>query len=119
MTSIRTYIIGFALSIILTLVAFWKMSEHIASGHVSPSHEVLIPTLTILAILQLVVQLIFFLHIGRESKPKWNLLAFLFAVLIVTILVGGTLWIMRNLEHGQMEHTADELLKDELIPHSN
>ncbi|HVV14958.1 MAG TPA: cytochrome o ubiquinol oxidase subunit IV [Candidatus Paceibacterota bacterium] len=101
MTLLKTYILGFVLSIVLTVVAFWLVWRHVASGHEFPSHETLVPLLVLLALGQLAVQLICFLHVAREKRPRWNLAALGFAVLIVAILVGGTLWIMRNLEHMQ------------------
>lgn len=101
MKSLTAYIIGFVLSIVLTLIAFGFAYMHILSDHTFPTHEMLLPLLIGLALVQLGVQLVFFLHLGREEKPKWNLLASLFALFVVFILVGGTLWIMHNLAHNQ------------------
>lgn len=103
MKTLRTYVLGFFLSIVLTIIAFGLNYIHDANGHVFPTHEIILPILIILAIGQLLVQLLFFLHLGEEKKPRWNLLAFSFALLVVVILVGGTLWIMQNLKHGQMD----------------
>jgi len=58
----------------------------------------------VLALVQLVVQLVLFLHVGQEEKPRFNLLALSFGLITVVILVGGTLWIMQNLMH--MQHVA-------------
>jgi cytochrome o ubiquinol oxidase subunit IV len=68
-----------------------------------------LPILVTLAILQLVVQLMLFLHLGDEPKPRWNLLAFLFAVLVVAIVVGGTLWIMYELSHPPGDASTQKL----------
>ncbi len=86
--SLSSYVIGFGLSILLTLGAFW-----IAPGLGK------FATLAVVAaaLMQLMVQLIFFLHLGREPKPHWNLKLFSFTLLITGILIGGTLWIMRDL----------------------
>ena len=48
---------------------------------------------------QFFTQLLFFLHLGRETKPRWKLLVFLFMTMIVAILVFGSLWIMYNLNY--------------------
>jgi heme/copper-type cytochrome/quinol oxidase subunit 4 len=63
------------------------------------------------------VQLFFFLHIGRESKPRLNAAAFLFATLVVTILVAGSLWIMDNLNyhHGAHEHKTPAEVDEHII----
>lgn len=102
METLRTYSIGFALSLILTLAAFGVAQWHQDSGHVYPPHEVALLLLVCLAVIQLFVQLALFLHVGRESKPHWNLAALAFALTVVVILIGGTLWIMHNLEQGQL-----------------
>jgi cytochrome o ubiquinol oxidase operon protein cyoD len=101
MTTTHKYIIGYGLSIILTVAAFGLVGEHINSGHTYPSHEFIYATLILLAIVQLLVQLIAFLHVGEESKPKWNFMALILTLFIVIVVVGGSLWIMRNLMYGQ------------------
>lgn len=94
--SIKSYIIGFLLSIILTLAAYFIVVEHIFEN------LVLDITISLIALAQVVCQLLFFLHLGNEPKPRWNLLAFYFMVLVVVIIVGGTLWIMHNLDYRTM-----------------
>jgi cytochrome o ubiquinol oxidase operon protein cyoD len=71
-----------------------------------------------LAIAQLLVQLFCFLHLGQESKPRWNLVALVFALFIVVVLVGGTLWIMHNLGHGQMQNASDIFTEENIFPHA-
>lgn len=97
----RSYIIGFILSIILTLAAYFLVTEHVFTG------EILDFAIIILSVVQVVVQLLFFLHLGQESKPYWNLLAFFFMVLVVVILVFGSLWIMHNLDYRNMPSMND------------
>jgi cytochrome o ubiquinol oxidase subunit IV len=106
--SVRSYTIGFVLSIVLTLIAFWMVNSNVSSGWT------LVISLGVLAIAQLFVQLIFFLHLGRESKPRWNLSVLLFAAMVVIILVFGSIWIMKNLEyhHGQ-QISEEKIIKDE------
>ena len=103
--SLLSYLLGFTLSIVLTAVAFALAYLHIVSDHVRISHTVLYTSLLICAIMQLFVQVFFFLHVGKESKSQknhWNLTALIFALVVVLILVGGTLWIMANLQHTNM-----------------
>lgn len=87
----KSYAKGFILSLILTLISFYLVS----SGAFSTSH--LYIAVGILALIQLFVQLVFFLHLSTHSKASWNLLSFLFTLVIVLIFVLGTLWIMYNL----------------------
>jgi cytochrome o ubiquinol oxidase operon protein cyoD len=100
MTPVRTYFVGFTLSSGLTLAAFVIVSEY-AKEALSVSSQYLVITLVALAVLQLLVQAMCFLHLSEEEGPRWRLLSFLFALLIISVLVGGTLWIMKSLSHGQ------------------
>ena len=116
MKTLRAYILGFGLSIALTLVAFWLVGEHLRTEHAFPSHGVAVSVLIVLAVAQLLVQLTLFLHLGEERKPRWNLVALTFALLIVAILVGGTIWIMNNLSHGQMQEPHDIFTEENIFP---
>lgn len=91
-----SYIVGFILSIILTLSAYFLVVNKLLSGNT------LVGAIVFLAVLQLLVQLVFFLHLGRESGPRWNLFMFLSMLLIVAIVVVGSLWIMHNLDYHMM-----------------
>ncbi|MES2006501.1 MAG: cytochrome o ubiquinol oxidase subunit IV [Patescibacteria group bacterium] len=118
MKTLHAYILGFILSIGLTLFAFSMVQMHLDSGHVAPSHEVAIPALITLAIAQLLVQLILFLHLGREQKPRWNLIALCFALFVVTVVVGGSLWIMNHLHHESMsDYNVFE--EENIMPHDH
>jgi cytochrome o ubiquinol oxidase operon protein cyoD len=94
--SLLSYSVGFVSSIILTVGAYQLVVRHVLAGWA------LIFTLLGLAVVQLVIQLLFFLHLGRESKPRWNLLVFAAMAIIVIIVAGGSLWIMKNLNYHTM-----------------
>ncbi|TKI06288.1 cytochrome o ubiquinol oxidase subunit IV [Martelella alba] len=96
--SLKTYLTGFILSIILTVIPFGM----VMSG--SAAKETLIAVLVICAVVQIIVHLICFLHLDTSSEQRWNLVAFVFAVLIIFILVAGSLWIMWYLNHNLMSH---------------
>ena len=101
MHTLRSYIIGYVLSILFTLAAPALFLWHLSTYHLFPTHLELRVSFVILALLQLAVQLFFFLNINAQKEQRWNVAALAFALCIVTILVGGTLWIMYNLQHGQ------------------
>lgn len=104
-----SYIVGFILSIVLTFVAYILVVNHILEG------VWLVGAIIVLAIIQLFVQLFFFLHLGKESKPRWNLLMFSFALLVVVIVVFGSLWIMNNLNYNMVHdiHNNTENIRDQ------
>jgi cytochrome o ubiquinol oxidase operon protein cyoD len=97
--SIGSYAAGFALSLMLTLTAYLLVERHVSTHHEAITHSVLTFMIVGLALIQLLVQLVFFLHLDRESKPRWNLTVLLFAATVVIIVVFGSLWIMNNLNY--------------------
>lgn len=100
MTSTRPYVLGFALSVVLTLAAFWLVGQSYPS-------EIVLVLLVTLAVAQLWVQLICFLHLGEEQKPRWHRITFAFAAFVVVVLVGGSIWIMYHLDHTM--HPLEEI----------
>ena len=93
MSKLQHYSLGFASSILLTVAAYLLTVHHVMTGWA------LAYTIVGLALAQVVVQLVFFLHIGHETEPRWNLLALDFTLIIVVILVIGSLWIMNHLDY--------------------
>lgn len=90
------YIIGLILSLILTSASFLLVITKILTG------RMLIFIIVGLALAQAVIQLLFFLHIGQETKTRWEIAAFGFMVLILMIIAFGSLWIMYNLNDRMM-----------------
>ena len=94
--SVKTYMTGFILSIILTVIPFWM------TGAASPA--VILGTILAMAVVQILVHLVCFLHMNTKSDEGWNMTAFVFTVLIIAILVVGSIWIMWNLNYNMMMH---------------
>jgi cytochrome o ubiquinol oxidase subunit IV len=90
------YTIGLALAMILTATSFWVANTSVLWAPGVPLG------LTVLAIAQMGVHLVFFLHITTGPDNTNNVLALAFGVLIVTIVVAGSLWIMTNLNDNMM-----------------
>jgi cytochrome o ubiquinol oxidase operon protein cyoD len=108
--TVKSYTTGYLLSLALTLIAYLFAVKEFTSGWT------LIYALATLAVAQLCVQLVFFLHLASESKPRWNLIAFLFAVMVVVIVVFGSLWIMKNLSYDHRvpaNQTNQQIIQDE------
>lgn len=100
--SLHTYVSGFILSVTLTLAAYVLVTSD------AYSKWTIALAIAALAVIQFVVQLLFFLHLGRESKPRWRLLVFSFMLLVVGILVIGSLWIMYSLNY-RMTFTPQQI----------
>jgi len=90
---IRSYLIGLGLATLLTVVAFYISGTSLVW---QPSIPI---ALIVLAIAQMGVHLVFFLHITTGPESYNNVLALAFGVLIVFLLVIGSLWIMTHLNH--------------------
>lgn len=93
--SVKSYLIGLGLCFILTgLPFYWVM--------VAPSPSVwLLAGIIGFALVQIMVQLVYFLHLF-EIGQEWTIAALLFTLLILLIVVGGSLWIMRDLNFNMM-----------------
>ena len=91
------YAIGFALSVILTVAAFYPVMVPgtLPSGW-------LVPTIVGFAVVQIMVHLVCFLHMSAASEQRWNVVALGFAILVVGILITGSLWIMQNISDNMM-----------------
>jgi cytochrome o ubiquinol oxidase operon protein cyoD len=91
--SFTSYCTGFFFSLALTIIAF----ALVTNGAVSRSATLL--GIFGAAIAQILVHLHYFLHLNTSSSARWNLLALLFTLLIMTLFIGGTLWIMYHLNY--------------------
>jgi cytochrome o ubiquinol oxidase operon protein cyoD len=107
---LRTYVTGFVLSVILTVVAYGFVYDHVHSDHTVFTHHFLLILIFSLAVAQLAVQLVFFLHIGRKGQ-NWNVATLGFAAVVVLILVIGSLWIMTNLDYNMSHKNPSDVNK--------
>lgn len=102
--SVRTYIMGFTASALLTLAAFAVVWLHVHQA--LGSRPAIVALITALAIIQLWVQVTCFLHLGQDRRPRWKSIVFWFMLVVVFILVAGTIWIMNNLNYNMMHMPA-------------
>lgn len=114
--SANKYFIGFALSLIFTLVPYM-----LVMGGYNLNRTMVLAGLAVFAVLQVYVQLIFFLHLGSERGPRFKSFAFAFMTLVVLIVVFGSLWIMNNLHYkGMPQSDIDSyIIQKEAIEPSN
>ena len=103
LSGIQSYLIGLVLATLLTAASFWAVGTHLIWGPGVPI------ALTVLAISQMGVHLAFFLHLTSAPDNTNNILALAFGIMIVTLVVGGSLWIMANLNNNMIP--MDQLMK--------
>ena len=94
--SVGGYVAGFILSVVLTAAAFGIVLRGMLPPHAS------LMALAALALVQIVVHLVCFLHLNASSSQRWNVLAFSYTVLTAVILIGGSLWVMHNVSMNMM-----------------
>ncbi|HEX4266611.1 MAG TPA: cytochrome o ubiquinol oxidase subunit IV [Steroidobacteraceae bacterium] len=86
----KSYITGFLLAIALTVVPFGLVMSHASVGT-----SLLI---AVFALAQIGVHAVYFLHVDRSEAQRWNLTALVFTAIVVCIILGGSIWIMHNLD---------------------
>ena len=94
--SMRGYVTGFALSVALTLAAFGA----VMSGALPPGAG--LPLIVGLCVAQLLVQLVFFLHLGIGGGQRGNTAIFACTFGLIVIVVAGSLWVMHNADLNMM-----------------
>jgi len=100
-TRYTSYVVGLVLSVVATLIAYFFVVNHLWPK------EMLVYIVMGIAVVQLAIQAVFFLHIGRGSHLK--LVTFLFALLVVIVIVVGSIWIMHHLDYNMMNMSHDEM----------
>lgn len=111
MRALRSYILGLLLSLFITIAAYTLVVVHM-SEHVL-SLPIVLVTILSLAVIQLFVQLIFFLHIGQKENSKWTLPFFLFTFFGIFIIVVGSVWIMYHLNYNMTQQQINTYINNE------
>jgi cytochrome o ubiquinol oxidase subunit IV len=93
---VRGYLLGLALSVLLTIASFWALGTHLLYA---PS---IIMAIVVLAVAQMGIHLVFFLHLTTAPDNLNNALALAFGVLIVGLIVFGSVWVMNHLNQNMM-----------------
>ena len=93
----RGYLTGFALSVLLTAIPFaLVMTGVIADPRITAT------IVTAMAVVQIVVHMIYFLHMNGKSENGWTMMALIFTAVIVVIVIAGSLWVMYNMNRYMM-----------------
>jgi len=95
--SFRGYVTGFVLSVVLTAIPFW-----LVMGDVFARSSTTALVILALAAVQIVVHMVYFLHMNARSEGGWTLLALIFTLVLVVITLSGSLWVMFHLNANMM-----------------
>lgn len=99
--SLREYLIGFVLSLILTAIPFWLVMTMPLSPAVTAA------VIMGFAVVQIVVHMVFFLHMNSKSEGGWTMLSLIFTITVVVIMLAGSLWVMHHLNTNMMPMPHD------------
>ncbi|WFT93491.1 cytochrome o ubiquinol oxidase subunit IV [Bradyrhizobium barranii] len=88
--TVKSYVVGFILSLGLTALSFGA----VMSGTLP--RDMILPAITLLAVVQLLIQLICFLHLGTAPEQRNNTMIFILTGSLIATIVGGSLWVMHN-----------------------
>lgn len=95
--SMKSYLIGFFLSAVLTAIPFWLVMTNAIENK-----NWTIAIVVAFAVVQIVVHMIYFLHMNTTSDAGWTMMALIFTIIIVVIALSGSLWVMYHLNVNMM-----------------
>ncbi|WP_129777978.1 cytochrome o ubiquinol oxidase subunit IV [Peristeroidobacter soli] len=95
--TLKEYLTGFILSVILTAIPFYLLM-----GEVSWSKQTIALTIVVLAAVQMVVHMVYFLHMTPKSEDGWTLTSLVFTLILVVITLAGSLWVMYHMDTNMM-----------------
>ena len=103
--SLRSYVTGFVLSVILTAIPFWLVMGNVLDDTLKTSLVIMA-----LAAVQIVVHMIYFLHMNTKSEGGWTFLALVFTLTLVVITLVGSIWVMYHMDGNMMPMSPHEAL---------
>jgi cytochrome o ubiquinol oxidase subunit IV len=107
--SLRSYMTGFVLAIVLTLIPFALVM------FAKMPHEYILYGIFAAAVVQILVHLHYFLHLDRSSEQSWNVAAIVLTALAIVVVVGGSLWVMIELHYYMQGPTIVGALASHLL----
>jgi cytochrome o ubiquinol oxidase operon protein cyoD len=94
--SLKDYSIGFVLSVILTAIPFWLVMGHVMQPGTTKA------VILGFAAVQVIVHMIYFLHMNAKSEGGWNLMALLLTIVLLFIVLSGSIWVMYHMNANMM-----------------
>ncbi len=98
----REYMIGFWISVVLTVIPFW-----LVLADVLDNKGLAIFYVCALGLVQMVVHMVYFLHMNTRAEEGWLIMSLAFTLLLVVIAIAGSVWIMFHLDHNMMPGMMD------------
>jgi len=96
--SLKDYTIGFILAVILTVIPFWLVMGEVLDPGTT------VPVIVGFAAVQMVVHMIYFLHLNSKVEGGWNMMAFILTLILLFIVLAGSIWVMYHMNTNMMPH---------------
>ncbi|MBB3641114.1 MULTISPECIES: cytochrome o ubiquinol oxidase subunit IV [Variovorax] len=103
-STFKGYMTGFVLAVILTAIPFWLVMGKVFD---KPGTTALV--ILAFAVVQIVVHMVYFLHMDAKSEGGWNMLALIFTLVLVVITLAGSLWVMYHMNTNMMPHSVHDM----------
>jgi cytochrome o ubiquinol oxidase operon protein cyoD len=103
--SFKSYVTGFVLSVILTAIPFWLVMGNVLNDTLRTSIVIMA-----LAAVQIVVHMVYFLHMNTKSEGGWTFIALVFTLTLVVVTLVGSIWVMYHMDQNMMPMTPHEAL---------
>ncbi|WP_426107647.1 cytochrome o ubiquinol oxidase subunit IV [Massilia sp. TSP1-1-2] len=104
-STLRGYVTGFVLAVILTAIPFWLVMGKVIGSSATAGFVLLA-----LAAVQIVVHMVYFLHMNTKAEDGWSMLALLFTFMLLVIMLSGSIWVMYHLNHNMMPGMMNQIM---------
>lgn len=102
--TLKDYAIGFVLSVILTAIPFWLVMAKVFDKSSTTAMVVLG-----FAAVQIVVHMVYFLHMNGKNEGGWTLLSTMFTLVLLVIVLAGSIWVMYHMNVNMMPSMGDDV----------
>ena len=102
----RGYVVGFGLSVVLTAIPFWLVMAKVLPPAATA------PIILAFAAVQMLVHIVYFLHLNARVEGGWSMLALVFTVAVVVILLAGSVWVMFHMNANMMPSMDPQTMRN-------
>jgi len=102
--SLHAYLTGFTLAVLLTVIPF-----AVVMGGAFSSSRITSLVILLVAAVQIWVHVVYFLHMDARAESGWNMLSFIFTLVLLVITLSGSIWIMFHLDHNMMPMSPHDM----------